>query len=169
MKLFDTLGNELPLPKPDGPLEHIAEIGGQFDECSFCIEFHHKALDRHAISSTLACQPTKAWNAGEPHPIGNGRSGKLREVDYGRWYLKVEVPADGNIGDEIKRFLSDNSAPATDWQKLALAWSGRIALVGHANNWNREFNLSSEVVAMLAERGLALNIDAYFDGKSNEA
>jgi len=40
----------------------------------------------------------------------------------------------------------------------------RVALVGKAQNWNREFTLSREVVACIADRGLELNFDAYFYG-----
>lgn len=167
MKLFDSDGNELHPAAPVGELEHICQIGGQFDECSFCIEFEGESLDRHEISAALRLTPTKAWNAGERHAIGNGKTGKYREVPYGRRYLEVEVAAE-SIDDAIGRFLRQCPALPEVWRTLSAKWHGRIAMVGHASNWNREFNLSAATVRLLAEHGLSLNVDAYFDGETNE-
>ena len=163
MPAFDANGLEIPPPKEED-LEHICELGGQFDECCYYIEFHDESLDRQAISDGLGLVPTKAWNAGERHPIGNGKSGHTRIDKIGKWALKVEVVG-ATISDALLEFFLGCSAPLETWRELGLKWNGRVALVGKTTNWNREFSLSREVVGLIAERGLELIFDAYFYGK----
>jgi len=148
-------------------LERICELGGQFDECSFYVEFFDDCLDREVISSGLGLTPTSAWNAGEKHPVGNGQSGCTRIDDYGRWALKIPV-TEGTISDAILLFFSTCQAPLGMWRELSERWNGRVSLVGHAKNWNREFSLSPQVVANIADRGLALNFDAYFPRENTD-
>lgn len=54
--------------------------------------------------------------------------------------------------------------------KIMAPYKGFPGLVNKSKNarWNRVFSLSSDVVALLAERGLAVNIDAYFDGPESD-
>jgi hypothetical protein len=162
MTIFDANGLEIPLPKEED-LEHICELGGQFDECCYYIEFHDELLDREKISIELGLTPTNAWNAGERHVVGNGKSGRTRTDTIGKWSLKVDV-THGSISDALQEFFLGSTAPLETWRQLGIQWNGQVALVGKARNWNREFNLSREVVACISERGLNLNFDAYFYG-----
>jgi hypothetical protein len=54
------------------------------------------------------------------------------------------------------------------WKTVSGKWNGCVSLVGYANNWNREFWLPNNVLLLIAERGLALNIDAYFTPNDKE-
>ena len=167
MPAFDSDGIEIPSPREED-VEVVLEIGGQFDDCSFYLEFFHESLDKEEISSALGLAPSQAWNTGEPHPIGNGSSGHTRVDDYGKWALKVPVKT-VSISDALQEFLCSCSASTCVWRDLSLRWSGRIALVGRTRSWNREFSLSAEAVAAIADRGLKLNFDAYFCGDNANA
>jgi hypothetical protein len=164
-RFFDTEGNEeIPPPQPnEAGLEHICEIGGQFDECTIWIEFRSPTLDRETISNTLGLVPTKAWNQGERHTFGNEKGGKTRILDYGKWYLKIQVEEIEPVSEVLDRFFALNSATPDAWKVVCGKWNGCVSLVGYANNWNREFWLPNNIVLLIAERGLAINIDAYFD------
>ena len=167
MPVFDPDGNEILKQGPVGSLEHAYELGGQFERASFYLEFCHEDLSREEISSRLDLVPTQAWNAGERHPAPIGNSGITRTVDYGKWALNIDV-GENDISDSLERFLLSCSAQPETWRELNKKWRGRIALVGHAKNWNREFSLSSQAVSLLAERGLSLNFDAYFEGADSD-
>lgn len=164
MPAFEADGTEITPPNAD-ELEHICELGGQFDKCSFYLEFLHKDLRREEISNKLRLDPTTAWNAGEPHtpPLSNGRDGRKRVVQYGKWAMKIEVKHEP-VSDSLRRFFDACSVAPEVWRQLNEKWGGFIALVGHAKNWNREFALSRDVITLIAERGLAIKFDAYFDG-----
>ena len=77
MPTFEADGSEIPTPS-ESDLEHICELGGQFDECAFYLEFFHDELRREEISARLGLNPTSAWNAAEPHtpPLSNGLDGR---------------------------------------------------------------------------------------------
>jgi hypothetical protein len=168
MPAFEADGSEIQPPAAD-ELQHICELGGQFDECAFYLEFFHNDLRREEISARLGLNPTIAWNAGEPHtpPLSNGLDGRKRVVDYGKWAMKVTVKEE-RMSDSLTKFFGACWAAPEIWRELNEKWGGRIALVGHAKNWNREFSLPSDVVALIADRGLAINFDAYFDGPDSD-
>jgi hypothetical protein len=168
MPAFEADGSEI-APPSENELEHICELGGQFDECAFYLEFFHNDLSREEISTRLGLSPTIAWNAGEPHtpPLSNGRDGRKRVVGYGKWAVKVAVHQE-RIADSLRKFFGACSVAPEIWRELNGKWDGRIALVGHAKNWNREFSLPRDVVMLIAERGLAINFDAYFDQSESD-
>ena len=159
MPTYDSDGLEIPQPKEED-LEFVSELGGEFDEARYYIEFYGESLEKDAISKALGIVPTIAYNAGERHPVGN--SGYTRIKKIGKWMLKVEV-INGTMSDALKNFFSDNTMPLEIWCEMAKKWDGRVALVGNAKNWNREFSVSREVVQAIAERGLEINFDAYFE------
>jgi hypothetical protein len=168
-RFFDTEGNEIsPPPQPnEADLEHICEIGGQFDECTIWIEFRSPTLDKETISNTLGLTPTKAWNPGEKHTFGNEKSGKIRMLNYGKWYLKMQVGAEP-VAEILDQCFALSVATQDAWKTVSGKWNGCVSLVGYANNWNREFWLPNNVLLLIAERGLALNIDAYFTPNDKE-
>lgn len=164
MWFFDSDGNELPRsPTPRvEDLTHICEIGGQFDEYSIYIEFRAPSLDKDIVTSTIGLDPTEAWNAGEKRPWGNVKRGLMRADDFGKWFLKVDY-ANLPVDESIASIFASASQDVEAWKSISSAYEGRVALVGHASNWNREFSISVDNLSKIVERGLSLNIDAYFD------
>ena len=92
MTAFDADGHEI---KPVGELQHLCEMGGQFDEASATISVYSEQLDRHKVTSILGVQPTNAWNPGERHPIGN--RGVTRAVEWGKWGAEKGIRAEKGI------------------------------------------------------------------------
>jgi hypothetical protein len=163
MPAFEADGSEIPIPQSED-LQAICEIGGQFDECSIYIQFIHKSLNRDEITERIGLTPKFAWNAGERHvpPLSNGRDGRTRILDYGRWTFKAPVKGQ-LISTAVQELIQCNSALPAVWRELSEKWDGRLSLVGRAKNWNREFILTREVVHLVSERGLGLVFDAYFE------
>ena len=162
-RLFDKDGNEItPKVPPMSDLVHIGELGGEFEECTVSISFYSENLDRHKITQMLGVDPTKAWNAGEKYPVGNEKSGKFMMQDWGQWILKSEV-RDNNPENQTVFLLGRCSQDLDLWKQLASEYDATLSITAYAHNWNRELRLSSNIMGMLAERGLELWIDAYFE------
>jgi len=164
MPAFNPDGTEIPAPKAED-LTVMCELGGQFDRCQISVSFIHADLDRGEISQALGISPKFAWNAGEPHvpPLSNGQDGRYRVLNYGRWFASIEV-VDEPVAEALRRLLTTCPATPGTWTALAAKWSGRIALVGKTESWNREFHVPVDVLSLLVERGLPLMLDAYFYG-----
>ncbi len=165
-KWFDKNGKEIirePIKFED--LEHIAEIGGNFEEFSVGINFYSENLDRDEITSLLGHSPTKAWNAGERHPMGN--SGRTRVTNWGKWYLSSERDStDLNI--KLKNLFEDLTDDLDKWRTLTSKYESWIDVAGYMNNWNRGFMVETDVLKLLSERNLKIYFDIYFDGEDDD-
>lgn len=161
---FDKDGNEIIHPKRNADeLAHLTEFGGSFDKCQVSLSYYSKNLEKEIVTETLGIRPTEAWNPNELHPVGNGKSGKTKIEDWGKWILEgPDTDADPNelIEDLLRRCTTDLSR----WRELGERFEGTLALLLHAENWNREFVLSPSTVAQIAERNLRLWVDIYFEG-----
>ena len=161
-KWFDDNGKEIirePVKSED--LEFIAEIGGNFEEFSVGINFYSENLDREEITSLLEHNPTKAWNAGERHPIGN--SGKTRITNWGKWILSSERDStDLNI--KLKNLFENLTDDLDKWQKLTSKYECWVNVAGYMDNWNREFTVEAEIMKLLSDRNLKIVFDIYYYG-----
>ncbi len=165
-RFFDRDGNELHTPKPAPDTPILLQVGGSFDEVRVTLSFCSTSLDRSEVSAITALCPTKAWNAHERHLHGNGRGGITREVDFGKWYYIVDLNSN-DPNELIEHLFAAASKDLAGWRSLAQRNDGRVTIGGHLDNWNRELDLSPIVLKMLADRGLALTIDVYFDGEES--
>ena len=165
MKIFDADGTLIKKTVPDGDLEYLCEIGGGFDETSVTLSLYSERLDRRRVSDLLDVTPTKAWDPGERHPLGN--KGKTRICEWGKWYLSTD--SDTRPVEEKIRELLDRCSPDLEhWKQLSSDYDMWLEVRGHMNNWNRELNLSVESLRMLTDRNLDLKVDVYFDGDDEE-
>ena len=167
-RFFDADGNEItPPPGPVGELQHICEIGGEFDETSVTLSVYSENLDRDEVTQLLGVQPTKAWNPGERHPIGNGRSGKTRIVEWGKWWLTIDQNRNP-VEPKIRKLLQQCTSDLDTWHKLASKYDIWLTIAAHLDNWNRELDLAPDILQLLSERRLKLKVDVYFDGDEDE-
>jgi hypothetical protein len=162
MKLFETGRQEVTPPEPVGELTVVLEVGVQFEVFRIYLNFNHRDLRRQEISNLLGLQPNKAWNAGERHHIGNGRSGRTRVDEFGLWSYQVEQKNRQDLSQVITEFFESNACSTEAWCKIATAWNGKLWIVGETEGRNREVALSSEALKAIANRGLTFNFDAYF-------
>jgi len=146
-------------------LEPIAEVGGNFEEFSVGVNFYSENLDREEITSLLGHNPTKAWNAGERHPVGNSRKTKM--TNWGKWYLSSERDSiDLNIKlRSLFEYLTDD---LEKWRTLTSKYESWVDVAGYMNNWNREFIVEADVLKILTDRNLKIHFDIYFYGDEEE-
>jgi len=163
---FDENGKEIiqePVKTED--LEVVAEIGGNFEEFTVGINFYSENLDREEITNLLEHNPTKAWNAGEKHPIGN--SNKTRITNWGKWYLNSERDAtDLNI--KLRNLFNDLTCDLEKWRNLTSKYESWVDVAGYMNNWNRGFMVETDVLKLLSDRNLKIYFDIYFNGKDDD-
>jgi hypothetical protein len=163
-RFFDADGNEITSSlSPAGELQHLCTIGGDFDETSVTLFVYSENLDRDEVSRLLGVQPTKAWNPGERHPLGNGRSGRTRIVDWGKWWLEIDRNRNP-VEPKIRKLLQQCTSDLEAWHKLASKYEVWLTISAHLDNWNRELDLAPDVLHLLSERRLMLKVDVYFDG-----
>jgi len=163
---FDVNGDEI-IREPINldETEHIAEIGGNFEEFSVGINFYSEHLDKDEITSLIGAQPTKAWNQGERHQVGNSK--KSRITDWGKWYLTTKRDStDLNI--KLKDFLESLTSDLEKWKLLTSKYESWIDIAGYMNNWNRGFSLKLEILKMISDRNIEIVFDIYYDGENDD-
>ncbi|WP_215226690.1 DUF4279 domain-containing protein [Echinicola shivajiensis] len=163
---FDENGNEI-IRKPIDleEVEPIAEIGGTFEEFSVGLNFYSEKLDKAEITRLIGAEPTKSWNPGESHPIGNSK--KTRITDWGKWYL-ISKRDNTDLNIKLKELLGSLTSDLEKWKLLTSKYDAWIDVAGYMENWNRGFTLQSEVMKMLSDRNLEIIFDIYYDGDKDE-
>ena len=147
-----------------GQMEHIAVIGGVFEEFSVGVNFYSKKLDRQEITKLLGKDPTKSWNPNERHPIGS--SNKTRITDWGKWYLNSKRDKiDLNI--KLKDLLESLTSDLEVWKYLTSKYEAWIDVAGYMENWNRGFTLNTDIMKILSDRNLKIEFDIYFNGNED--
>jgi hypothetical protein len=158
---FDEKGKEI-IREPVNldETEHIAEVGGSFEEFSVGINFYSENLDKDEITKLIGAEPTKSWNPGERHPIGNSQ--KTRITDWGKWYLTTERDSK-DLNQKISELLDDLTTDLNIWKMLTSKYEAWIDVAGYMENWNRGFILKPETMKLLTERNLEVAFDIYYD------
>ncbi len=145
--------------------EHIAEIGGNFEEFSVGLNFYSENLDRQEITELIGEKPTKSWNPGERHSVGNSK--KTRITEWGKWYLTSKRDkTDLNV--KLKDLLHSLTMDLGKWKILTSKYEAWIDVAGYMENWNRGFTLKPEVMKMVSDRNLEIVFDIYYDGEEEE-
>lgn len=163
---FDENGDELFNENVNpNELEHICEVGGSFEEFSIGINFISDKLDREEITRLLGAEPTKSWNPGEPHRVGNTK--KTRVTDFGNWYLTTKRD-NIEINEKLMDLMINLTRDLNVWKYLTTKYQAWIDVAGYMENWNREFSLKPEVMKLLAERNLEIVFDIYYNGQEDD-
>jgi hypothetical protein len=166
IRWFDENGKEIIRePVQSDNIECIAEIGGNFEEFSVGVNFHSENLDREEITSLLGHNPTKAWNAGERHPIGNSK--KTRITSWGKWYLSSERDST-DVNVKLKSLFKDLTDDLDKWQALTSKYESWVDVAGYMDNWNRGFMVEADVLKLLSDRNLKIYFDIYFNMEEDE-
>lgn len=166
-RFFDSDGREVDPPKPVGELEHVCTLGGDFEKTSVSLCIRSEQLDREEVSRLLGTSPTRAWNPGEPHHLGEGKTGLLRSVDWGLWDLRTLLNATP-VETKIRELLASCTEDLQAWRHLGAKYNMKLTVVGYLSNWNGELHLDTKILNLLVERGVQLVIDVYFTGDDDE-
>lgn len=163
MTLHDSGGNELRSPPfPEGEDAVVGEIGGGFDQTQVVLSYSSEDLKIDEVSTVLGLTPTKAWEAGQLYPVGDGSSGVMRKSEWGRWILRGARDT-ACVGAKILELLDRGASDPESWVRISAKHDACLTVIGYLTNWNRELLLSPQVLRALSDRGLALRADVYFE------
>jgi len=152
----------VPIKQPQGELEHICEVGGNFDETRVVLYAYSEKLNKDEVSKLLEVSATKSWNPNEPHYVGNKKE-RIITKPFGKWWLESDSN-DSDVVEKIRTLLAQCTENLESWSELTSKYECWLSIVGHLDNWNRELNLPVDIMKLMVDRNLDLNIDVYFDG-----
>lgn len=143
---------------PQGP-EGTIWFGGDPDEARLCLRVCGHTVDPDAVSRALGCQPSRRQRKGEPVLSSTGAVKRIART--GSWLLDYSVGANATIGEGIKDLLRSLPADRSVWASLTSAFAVDLICDVTVRCVNRGFQLSPEVLDMVAQRGITLGLDIF--------
>jgi hypothetical protein len=125
-------------------------------ETAAALRFHGDQLDPEEVTKLLGAAPTSAVYKGQLI-VGRGP----RIARSGRWSLKVDNRQPGNLSGQISEILSGLTQDLYVWSDLSHRFSGSIFAGFFMGAGNEGYDLSSETLKLLTDRGLSLLLDIY--------
>jgi hypothetical protein len=146
-----------PPKEPVGELTWIA--GGEVDEYSVSLRFFGDDLDPDAITTILGIYPTISYRKGD---IFRGR--KFDRIQKtGSWRYHTQRCAEISFEEQINNLLDLLPADLEVWRELNSKFAPDLFCGLWLKEWNRSLDLSSQTLMRIAERGLRIGLDIYFD------
>jgi Domain of unknown function (DUF4279) len=148
----------LPPSAPVGELVWVA--GGEVDETSVSLSFFGDDLDPNVITKMLGICPTKSYRKGD---IFRGKTFD-RIQTIGSWrYHHTRRCANVNLEDQLNSLFDLLPADLEMWRELTTKFQSDLFCGLWLKRYNRELNLSPKILMRIAERGLRIGLDIYFE------
>jgi hypothetical protein len=102
---------------------------------------------------------------------GDRRESKAGEITQriGIWILELAESREWQLADGITTLLAGLPRSLEVWRTLTSKASVDLYCGLHLADWNRGLELPPGVLGQLAERGIALHLDIYYDPPDSEA
>ena len=148
----------LPPEEPVGEVVWVA-AGGEVDECSVSLRFFGEDLDPNVITSILGIHPTKSCRKGD---IFHGKVyDRIEKI--GKWLYSIKPCAGVSLEDQINNLFDRLPADLEVWRELTTRFEADLFCGLWLKQWNRGLDFSPETLKRIAERGLSIGLDIYFD------
>lgn len=144
--------------------EPLFEAGGDVDQLNVSLRIGADDLDPSWVTDLLGRSPAFAARKGERR---SSPSGEITQPT-GVWLYNLPQSTEWELGDAIGALLDQFPSDLGTWQQLRAKATLEVFCGLHLGDWNRGADLSAALVARLAERGLGLQFDIYFDGPEKE-
>jgi hypothetical protein len=128
------------------------------------LSFFGDDLDPDEITRLLGKQPKVGVRKGGTWLTASGAE-KIARI--GSWRLSVDRREPGDLNGQIVELLEGLNDDLTAWRDLSARFGGRIFCGLFLDNWNEGLTLPASTLALLADRGLKLDLDIY--GAEREA
>ena len=147
--------------KPVGELTWIA--GGEVDESSVSLRFFGDDLDPDIMTTIMAVCPTISHRKGD---IFRGETyDKIQKT--GSWRYRTQRSAGISLEEQMNNLFNLLPADLEVWRELK-KFDPNLFCGLWLKEWNRSLDLSSEILMRIAERGLRIGLDIYFDGDETD-
>jgi hypothetical protein len=140
---------------PSGAPEGTVWFGGPVDRFRIALRVYHEDLVPEEVTLLLQCQPTTA----------EAKGARGRFPPKGRWLFEIQSKdlGDVDIEDGLKILFERLPADLKVWEALTTKYKVDIFCGLFLQAENRGFGLSAEMSKMLADRGIEIGFDIYFD------
>ena len=128
---------------------------GQLTEYTAAICFYGDELDPDHITRVLGKSPTKSRRKGDVE------DGKARQATTGNWILDAPACKTNDLNSQIEEMLRDSTPDTKVWHGISTSYKGRLFCGLFLNSMNEGQSISPHSLSLLAERGLALDLDIY--------
>jgi Domain of unknown function (DUF4279) len=146
---------------PVGELTWVA--GGEVDECSVSLRFFGDDLDPDVMTTIMGVCPTISYRKGD---IFRGKTyDKIQKT--GSWRYRTQRVGDISLEEQMNNLFNLLPADLEVWRELK-KFDPDLFCGLWIKEWNRSLNLSSEILIRIAERGLRIGLDIYFDGDETD-
>ncbi|WP_449395944.1 DUF6228 family protein [Devosia riboflavina] len=125
-------------------------------ETAAALRFWGDELDPHEVTRLMGATPTSAVSKGE---LIAGRAS--RTARSGRWSLTVNRRQPGDLSGQIADILSGLTQDLDVWRDLSGRFRGCIFVGFFMSEGNEGYDLSSETLKLLTDRGLSVLLDVY--------
>lgn len=150
--------------KPEPPKKPVGELtywcGGEVDENSVTLRILSDELNPDLISHLLHCQPTRAQQKGDILPDKKYH----RTAKFGLWRLTIDRTNEQNLQEQINSLFLRLTDDISVWQQITATAHAELFCGLWLKTWNREFDISPNLLMQIARRNLTLRFDVYFDG-----
>ena len=151
-----------PPRKPVGDLTYWC--GGKVDENSITLRIIGDELNPDTISGLLGCQPTRGQRKGDILPDKRFH----RTAKFGLWCLKIDRTSEHTLQEQIKVLFSKLPDDLSIWQHITTTAHAELFCGLWLKTWNREFDISPDLLMQIAQRNLTLRFDIYFEGEEDK-
>ena len=152
----------LPPKKPVGELIWVA--GGEVDECSVSLRFFGDNLDPDIITKTLDIAPTISYRKGD---ILRGKTyDKIQST--GSWRYRTQRHTDISLEDLIEKLFDRLTNDIAVWQDLTSKLQADLFCGLWLKRWNRSIDFKPSILMKIAERGLKIGLDIYFESDEDK-
>lgn len=146
--------DRMPADAEDDPTV-LCSVGGLVDEASVCLAVYGEDLDPDEVSELLGRSPTSS------HRRGERRGPRSPLYKRGGWFLELRGTAPEEPEELAAKLLGQLPSDEGVWQKLSQLYEVQLRLAFHMTGWNRGFDLSAGLVAMIARLHASVSVDIY--------
>ena len=122
-------------------------------ETHAALRFYGDDLDPDDLTERLGSQPSSSARKGDVMPSGH-------VVRTGRWILRVDQCAPGDLDGQIERILALLTDDLSVWQAVA-KFRPNLFVGLFLKESNEGIEVSVENIALLAQRGVSVGLDVY--------
>jgi Domain of unknown function (DUF4279) len=145
------------------PTEPVGELiwvaGGSVDECSVSLRFFGDDLDPDSITKSLGIRPTTSYRKGD---VFRGKADD-RIHNTGSWRYGIQRRADIDLEELINKLFNRITPNLEIWHNLTTKFQSDLFCGLWLKRANGATDLSPAVMMKIAERGLSIGLDIYFD------
>jgi hypothetical protein len=142
-------------------------VGGDVDKVTVAVHVSGDGLDPERVTRLLGVEPTFTARKGDERVSRSGHRTVVQRT--GVWWVDVADSREWLLEDAIEALLNRFPAEGLVWDQLAKDYNLRLSCALHIEDWNRGCELSPQILAKIAQRGLTLDLDIYYSGEDPAA